>query len=80
MKAYDGVDVRIHSVLCLALIESKWPAVRPGRFTPAERPRILGRPQGRAVDVMEKKNIYFSYPGIEPRILSHPACNNNDLA
>ena len=56
-KAYGGMDVQLNLFPCLALIGSKWPVLRPGRFTSAERPRILGRPQGRAVDVLEKKNI-----------------------
>jgi hypothetical protein len=59
MMAYGGMDVRLHSFLCLALIGSIWSAVRPGPFTPAERPRMLGRLQGRAMDVLENKISIF---------------------
>jgi hypothetical protein len=34
MKAYGGVDVRIHIFLTLALVEGEWSASGPGRFTP----------------------------------------------
>jgi hypothetical protein len=37
MKAYGGVDVKIHIFLTLALVGGEWSASRPGRFTPWER-------------------------------------------
>jgi hypothetical protein len=37
MKAYGGVDVRIHIFLTLALARGEWSASRPSRFTPGER-------------------------------------------
>jgi hypothetical protein len=37
MKAYVGVDVKIHIFLTSALVGGEWSASRPGRFTPVER-------------------------------------------
>jgi hypothetical protein len=37
MKAYGGVDVKIHIFLTSALVGGEWSASRPGRFTPGER-------------------------------------------
>jgi hypothetical protein len=37
MQAYGGVDVLNHVFLISALFGGKWPASRPGRFTPGER-------------------------------------------
>jgi hypothetical protein len=37
MKTCGGVDVQIHVFLTSALVGGKWPASRPGRFTPAEK-------------------------------------------
>jgi hypothetical protein len=37
MKAYEGVDVRIHVFLTSALVGDEWSPSLPGRFTPGER-------------------------------------------
>jgi hypothetical protein len=37
MKAYGGVDVKIHIFLTSALVGGEWSTSRPGRFTPGER-------------------------------------------
>jgi hypothetical protein len=37
MKAYGGVEVKIHVFLTSALVGGEWSDSRPGRFTPGER-------------------------------------------
>jgi hypothetical protein len=37
MKAYDGVEIRVHVVLTLALVGGEWSASRPGRFIWGEK-------------------------------------------
>jgi hypothetical protein len=37
MKAYGGLDVKIHIFLTLAAAGDEWSASRPDRFTPGER-------------------------------------------
>jgi hypothetical protein len=36
MKAYEGVDVKVHIFLTSAFAGNEWLASRPGRFTPGE--------------------------------------------
>jgi hypothetical protein len=37
MKAYGGVDIKIHDFLNSAVISVQWSALRSGRFTLGER-------------------------------------------
>jgi hypothetical protein len=37
MKAYWGVEVKVHAFMTLALDGGEWSASRPGRFTPRKR-------------------------------------------
>jgi hypothetical protein len=40
MKVYGGVDVQSHIFLVSALVGGEWPASRPSRFTPGEKPPV----------------------------------------
>jgi hypothetical protein len=69
MKAYGGVDVKIHEFLASALVRGEWSASRPCCFTPGERalgthwiggwvgPRI-------GLDNVERRTI-LPLPGLE---------------
>jgi hypothetical protein len=77
MKAYGGVDVKIHIFLTSALAGGEWLASRPGRFTPMERAAgthwIGGRVDPRAgLDDVEKRK-FFTLPGLELQPLGRPA-------
>jgi hypothetical protein len=53
MKAYGGVEVKIHIFLISALVGGEWSASRPCLFTPEIDPRcpldrMLGGPQNRS--------------------------------
>jgi hypothetical protein len=37
MKAYGGMDVKMHTFLTSTLAGGEWTASRPGRFIPGER-------------------------------------------
>jgi hypothetical protein len=71
MKAYGGVDIKIHICLTSALGEGEWSASRPGRFTPGERLyRRLGGSQSRSGRREEKA---LAQLGLEHRPLGRPA-------
>jgi hypothetical protein len=63
--------------LDLALVGGEWSTSRPGRFTPGERaPGTHWR--GRWVDLRAglddlEKRKFLTPPGLELRLLSHPA-------
>jgi hypothetical protein len=40
MKAYWGVEVKIHGFLTLALDVGEWSASRSGRFAPGKEPLV----------------------------------------
>jgi hypothetical protein len=79
MKAYGGVDLKIHIFLTLALAGGEWSASHPGRFTPAERASgthcIGGSVDPRAgMDGLEKRK-FLHPPGLgtpTPRSSSPP--------
>jgi hypothetical protein len=69
MKAYEGVDVKIHIFLISALAGGEWSASRPGRFTPGERALgthwLGGWVDLRAgLDDVEKRK-FWTLPGLE---------------
>jgi hypothetical protein len=76
MKAYGGVDVKIHIFLNSALDGSEWSASRPGRFTPRERvPGThwigdLVSPRAGLADV--EKREFFTLPGLEVQPFRRP--------
>jgi hypothetical protein len=77
MKAYEGVDVWIHSFLTSALVAGESSASRPGRFTPGEGAPgthwIGGWVDPRAgLDTTEKWK-FLTLPGHELWSLSLPA-------
>jgi hypothetical protein len=69
MKAYGGVDVKIHIFLTLAQVEGEWSASRPGRFTPRERApgthSIGGWVGPRAGLGNVEKRKFLTLPGLE---------------
>jgi hypothetical protein len=77
MKAYGGVDIKIHIFLTSALAEGEWSASRPCRYTPEER--ALGThwrggwvgPRAGLEDVEKRK--FLTLPGLEFRPLDRPA-------
>jgi hypothetical protein len=77
MKAYGGVDVKIHIFLTSALVGGEWSGSRPGRFTPGERApgiHLIGGwvdPRAALNDVEKRK--FFTLPGLELRTLCRPA-------
>jgi hypothetical protein len=40
MKDYEEVDAQIHIFLTSSLVEGKWSASRPCRFTPGKTPPV----------------------------------------
>jgi hypothetical protein len=77
MKAYGGVDVKIHIFWTSALIGGEWSASRLGHFTPGERAPdthwIGGWVDPRAgLDDMEKRK-FLTLPGLELRPHRRPA-------
>jgi hypothetical protein len=76
MKAYGGVDVKIHIFLALALAGGEWLASRPCCFTPRKRNPgthwIRGWVDPRAgLDDLEKRKL-LTLPGLKLQPLSHP--------
>jgi hypothetical protein len=70
MKAYGGVDVKIHIFFTSALAGSEWSASRPGRFTPGERAPCTHWIKGwvnprTGLDNVEKKK-FLTLPGLQP--------------
>jgi hypothetical protein len=77
MKAYGWVDVWIHIFLTSALVVGEWSASRPCRFTPGEIASgthwIGGWVDPRTgLDDVEKRK-FLTVPGLELRLLCHPA-------
>jgi hypothetical protein len=71
MKAYGGVDVKIHIFLTSALAGGEWLASRHGRLTPSTH-WIGGWVDPRAgLDDLEKRK-FLTQPGLELRPLSRP--------
>jgi hypothetical protein len=71
------VDVWIHVFLTSALVGGKWPASRPGRFTPGEiapSAHWIGGSVGprTGLDDVEKRK-FLTLPGLELRTLGRPA-------
>jgi hypothetical protein len=66
MKAYLGVDVKIHIFWTSAQAGGEWSASRPGRFNPGE-----SSPQTGLDDVDKRK--FLTLPGLELRPLGRPA-------
>jgi hypothetical protein len=69
MKTYEGVDVKIHVFLTLALVGGEWSASRPGRFSPRERAPVThcigGRVNPRAGLDDVKKRKFLTLSGLE---------------
>jgi hypothetical protein len=68
MKAYGGVDMKIHMFLTSTLAGNEWSASRPGRFTSEERAPgthwIGGLVKPKAcLDDMEKRK-FLTLPGL----------------
>jgi hypothetical protein len=81
MKAYGGVDVKIHIFLTSALAGGEWSASRPGRFTSGERAPgtywIGGWVDPRAgLDDVEKRK-FLTLPGLELLTFGRPACSQS---
>jgi hypothetical protein len=75
MKAYEGVDVRIHIFLNSALAGGEWSASHSGRLTPRERApgtHCIGGDPRAGLDDVEKRKI-LTPPGLELRPFSRPA-------
>jgi hypothetical protein len=77
MKAYEGVDVKIHFFFTSALAGGDWSASRPGRFTAGERGPgthwIGGWMDPRAsLDDVEKRQ-FLTLLELELRPLGRPA-------
>jgi hypothetical protein len=77
VKAYGGVDVKIHIFLTTALAGGEWSASRPRRFTPGERSPgtrwIRGWVDPRVgLDEVEKRK-FLTLQGLELRPLGRPA-------
>jgi hypothetical protein len=77
MKAYAGVNVYIHIFLTAELVEGKWSASRPCRFTPGERALgthwIRGWVAPRAgLNAVEKRK-FLTLQGLKLRPLGRPA-------
>jgi hypothetical protein len=77
MKVYGGVDVYIHIFLTSALVGGKWPASRPGCFTPRERAPVThwigGWVEPRAGLGAVEKRKFWTLPGLKLQPLGHPA-------
>jgi hypothetical protein len=76
MKAYDGIDVKIHIFFTSALVGGERSVSRPGRFIPRESApgtHSMGGWVGprAGLDVVEKRNFLF-LPGLELRPLRRP--------
>jgi hypothetical protein len=77
MKAYVGVDVKIHVFLTSALLAGEWSASGHGSFTPRKQspvPVYIGgwvSPRTGMEDV--EKIQFLTLPGLELRPLGRPA-------
>jgi hypothetical protein len=74
MKAYKGVDVKLHIFLTSALAGGEWPPSRLGRFTPGERAHWIGGwvDPSAGLDNVEKRK-FLNLSGLELRPLGRPA-------
>jgi hypothetical protein len=72
MKAYGGVNVKIHVFFTSALVAGEWSASRPGSFTPGGRAPCthwIGRwmiPRAGLDDVEERKFLTLSGLKLQP--------------
>jgi hypothetical protein len=77
MKAYGGVDVKIHVFLTSALVAGEWSASLSARFIPGERTSgahwIGGWVGPRTGPDDAEKRKFLTLPGLELRPLCRPA-------